>query len=67
MSREDWKELVSRYADGRQICNCREAYLSPCGNGILACEHGCSANKAFARDGISARVLAELKAKPDER
>lgn len=70
MSRKDWQELVKRYADGRPICNCGEAYYTPCGHGIdgtgrrrtdmLACQHGCSANKIYAKEEIAGRVLAEL-------
>lgn len=67
---ENWKILVARYADGRPLCNCRCAYLTPCGRGIDAegrrrtdlpvCESGCSANQITARDEVAARVLAEL-------
>jgi len=70
MSRKYWQELVKRYADGRPICNCGEAYYTPCGHGIdgdgrkrtdiLTCQFGCSANRIFAKEEIARRVLAEL-------
>lgn len=63
-------QLVQRYADGRPICNCGEAYYSPCGHGIdargahrtdmLACKYGCSANKISAKAYIASRMLADL-------
>lgn len=65
-----WKKLILRYADGRPICNCGEAYYSPCGHGIdssgkrrtdmLACRGGCSANLTAVMEDIATRVLAEL-------
>lgn len=74
MMLEPWEQLIERYADGRPICNCRHAYYSKCGKGIivkedgslekftdgLACEYGCSANQIYARDYIAKRVLADL-------
>lgn len=65
-----WKDLIVLYADGRPICNCGDAYYSPCGKGykggeyrtdLLACKHGCSANQMAARDYIAARVGRDLK------
>lgn len=74
MSRKDWQDLVKRYANGRPICNCGDAYYTPCGRGIdgtgrertdmLACQYGCSANQIFAKEEIAARVLAELPPNP---
>lgn len=73
MGKKDWQELVIRYAAGRPICNCGEAYYTPCGRGIdvdgikvtntLICEYGCSANKVIAKEEIAARVLADLTLK----
>lgn len=70
MSREDWKSLVARYAAGRPLCNCKEAYYTPCGHGIdgngerrtdlLVCQYGCEANRLFCRDEIAGYVIAEL-------
>lgn len=66
----EWQKLIKRYADGRQICNCGDAYYTPCGVGIdcdgnhrtdlPACQYGCSANQLFTRDDIARRVLADL-------
>lgn len=73
MSRIDFEQLVERYADGRPICNCRQAYYTPCGEGIdavgnkrtdlPACAGGCSANKIGAKEYIAARVVAEFNLK----
>ncbi len=70
MSSNDWKDLVVRYADGRPICNCGDAYYSPCGVGIdrtgksrtdmLACKYGCSSNKITAKEEIAGKVIKEL-------
>lgn len=70
MSRDPWRQLVEKYADGRPICNCKDAYYTPCGHGIdekgqhrtdmLACAYGCSSNQLTARDEIAGRVLLEL-------
>ncbi len=70
MSRADWQALVKRYADGRPICNCGEAYLTPCGEGIdtqgrrrndmLMCECGCQVNQMVAKEEIAARIRQEF-------
>jgi hypothetical protein len=64
-----WKELVIKYADGRPICNCGEAYYTPYGVGIdkhgnhrtdmLACAGGCSCNQITAREEIAKKILNE--------
>lgn len=67
-----WKLLVQKYADGRPICNCGAAYLTPCGHGfvtengvtvkrtdMLTCQHGCSSNCMRAQEEIAQRILAE--------
>lgn len=66
MSERAWKELVKRYADGRPICNCGEAWLYPCAVGIdaqgrhrtdmPACRHGCSANLIDTKYEIARRL-----------
>lgn len=71
MANEAWEALVAKYADGRPICNCRQAYYTPCGHGIdgtgrertdmLACQYGCSANQLFARDEIAEKILKETE------
>lgn len=63
-----WQELVKIHADGRPICNCGDAYYSPCGSGIdekgrhrrdmLACAYGCSSNQIAAKEDIAKRILA---------
>jgi len=70
VSKRNWQELVKRYADGRPICNCGEAYYTPCGHGtdkegrkrtdMLVCQYGCAANIIAAREEIAGRVIAEL-------
>ena len=70
MAREHFKELVIRYADGRPICNCGQAYYTPCGEGylngerrtdMLICRYGCSAAQIDAKNEIAERVLKELQ------
>lgn len=65
-----WEELVKRYADGRTICNCGQAYATPCGHGIhkgverhdlLVCAGGCSGNQIAAKEEIAKRVIAERR------
>ncbi len=73
MGTKYWQELVKRYANGRPICNCGDAYYSPCGSGIdstgrertdiLDCEYGCSTNQISAKEDIAKRVLYELNTK----
>lgn len=71
--KEAWCELVKRYADGRSICNCRQAYYTACGHGIiqidgqwekrtdmLVCKYGCEANLSIAKEEIGRRALAEI-------
>ena len=67
---DEWAELVRRYADGRPICNCGQAYYTPIGHGtdkfgkkrtdMLACKYGCQANQYDLKDKIARRVLDEL-------
>ncbi len=74
MARDAWEELIEQYADGRQICNCRQAYYTPCGHGIdaegvwrtdmMACQYGCSANIYGVRADIAKRVLNDLSPAP---
>jgi hypothetical protein len=52
-----WCELVRRFADGRQPCNCGEAYRDKDGT----CAHGCSSNLITAKYEIARRVLAGEK------
>lgn len=69
MSKAAWRTLVEKYADGRQICNCGEAYYAEDGEAWMGdkkitnakhCKWGCSANQIFARDEIAAKVLESL-------
>jgi hypothetical protein len=53
---DDWSELIERYADGRKLCNCRQAYYDENGQ----CKHGCQANQYNLKDEIARRVLEEL-------
>jgi len=75
MAKEAFKELVKKYADGKPICNCGEAYLTACGVGsiwneekqrredrtdLLTCKAGCSAAQIDAKEYIAERVLQDL-------
>lgn len=59
MSRHHWQELVKRYADGRKICNCGDAYADSQG----MCQYGCSSNLISAKHEIAEKVLRELQNK----
>ena len=75
MSREDFQKLIERYADGKPICNCRDAYYKPIGRGCIrrgdgnyewredlpACEYGCEYNRERAKEYVAERVVEELK------
>jgi hypothetical protein len=73
MKKSAWEQLIEMHADGRPICNCGEAYYSPCGVGIdkngnhrtdmLTCQYGCSANLIEAKEYIAKRVLQAIKAR----
>lgn len=65
-----FQKLIQRYAKGKTICNCQEAYYENCGEGYLngkhrtdlpICKHGCSANQIAAKEHIAAAVLQELE------
>lgn len=66
-------KLIAHYADGRQVCNCGQAYYSNCGTGSVfsngvrvlrhdlpACKNGCEVNLRMAKDYIAQRVVADL-------
>ena len=72
-TQKSWDKLIKRYADGRPICNCGEAYCQPVGVGavckggvweditdLLVCQYGCSANQLTAKEEVATRVLEEL-------
>ena len=73
---ENFKKLIIKYAEGRSICNCGEAYLANCGEASIldengdwkkvkdypVCQYGCSANQIIAKEYIAKRVLADLGA-----
>lgn len=69
MGIEYWKQLVKKYADGKPICNCGDAYYTPCGEGIdaegrhrkdmLVCNHGCSWNQFDAKEQIAKKIVEE--------
>ena len=59
-----FKALILRYADGRRICNCGEAYYSPAEPGTYwtsdghvpdVCRDGCSANLINAKYEMAKR------------
>ena len=59
MSRKAWIQLVEKFADGRRLCNCREAYYDERGR----CKYGCSSNLISAKHEIAERVLASGEGK----
>ena len=69
-----WEQLVEKFADGRSLCNCRQAYYSPIGKGISCidghlielhnmpvCKDGCSANMLRVKEEIAERCLSVEK------
>jgi hypothetical protein len=73
MARTAFETLIERYADGRSICNCGEAYYSNTGDGykkvngrlehrtdLPICDGGCSANQIDAKEYVAERALKEL-------
>lgn len=74
MSRNAWERLVERFADGRGICNCRQAYTTPCGVAFRdgerienwpVCRYGCQAAQLDAKHDIATRVERLLSTAPD--
>ena len=61
-------KLLLRYADGRQLCNCNEAYEGlvkayVVGKGYVmvpGCVHGCSTNKIDAKEEVAERLVGEF-------
>lgn len=68
---DEWQTLIKRYADGRHICNCGNAYLSPVGRGMdskgylrddmLTCSGGCASNQITAREEVAEKIMAEFR------
>ncbi len=54
--RDPWPQLILHYADGREPCNCGQAYYDAEGR----CKHGCEANQFAVKEDIARRVLANL-------
>ena len=54
-------ELLRRYADGRELCNCSEAYYSLNEQGQKVCSYGCNANLIDAKRYVAARALQEIQ------
>ena len=68
--RSNYEKLVERYADGKQLCNCRQAYYTNCGHGykdgidrtdLPTCQHGCSSNQITATEYIADKICEEFK------
>lgn len=51
-----FRRLIVKYADGRVLCNCREAYRDAEGH----CAHGCSSNQIRAKEYIAERAEKEI-------
>lgn len=49
--------LLKRYAEGRKLCNCQEAYYDEKGS----CSGGCSANQIDAKYMIAKKALNEIR------
>lgn len=76
MSENNFKALVQRYANGKALCNCQEAYYTNCGHGsksingkwvdftdLPCCESGCSSNKISAKYYIAEKITEEFLTK----
>jgi hypothetical protein len=61
MARNAWEKLIAHYADGKPICNCRDAYYTPNEEGNLVCRYGCSTAKLHAKQYVAERVNQDLK------
>lgn len=68
--RSAWKELIKKYADGRPICNCGDAYYSTGGqywvvskNGMtehndgLYCKWGCQCAQSEAKEYVALKIV----------
>ena len=66
MSQTPWEELIVHCANGRAICNCRQAYADCVMRvngqlvGPLICRNGCSANMIEAKEHVAQCVMSEL-------
>jgi len=56
MSDPTYEILVKRYAEGRKLCNCKEAYQDASGG----CAYGCSSNARSAKIYIAGKVVEEF-------
>lgn len=78
-----WELLVVRYADGRAVCNCGEAWYMRVGETSFevvdghyrkvantnprTCQYGCQANQRACKVEIGQRVVAELGLEAPEK
>ncbi len=53
-----WERLVEKYAKGRRICNCRQAYFV-FKDGAYTCQYGCATNQLVAKETIAVEILKE--------
>ncbi|MDE2107320.1 MAG: hypothetical protein KGL39_59540 [Patescibacteria group bacterium] len=76
MTDDCWHILVRRYADGRDVCNCGEAWYARIGDQLtdwdghgwrsvvngdpMRCAYGCRANQLSCKHEIAQRVVEEL-------
>lgn len=72
--RNAFERLVARYANGRALCNCNQAYYTNSGRGWIPdgkgnweerndcpdCQHGCSSNQIRTKLEIAERVEKEF-------
>lgn len=69
--RTSWEKLVAIHADGKEICNCGNAYYSHCagkdsrccghdGRAHTYCAAGCSSNQIRAREEIADKLIAGM-------
>jgi len=57
---KNFKKLIKRYANGKEICNCGEAYYSKDEDGHSICKDGCSANIINAKEYIATKIIEEF-------
>lgn len=50
--RDVFKRAIREHADGREVCNCGEAYYDERG----VCEYGCSTNQIRAKYELVAKL-----------
>lgn len=68
-----WKALIEHFADGKEICNCRNAYYATDGDYQIDkgsgwethhdgryCPNGCNANQYDAKEYIAKIIIEDI-------